>query len=339
MNADKNAADSVPESADQQGFFVSLQVAIIPFPALGDLTIYLKLAWIFHHAGAKVTFYSDVLSSAEEYFPWLTVIPEKQLALGELASSHDLVIACFEKCYLMGGWQAEYGELPNIAFVTAKKIAKESGLDGRDVLVRGRQFSEASRAFCLDSKNGQTMVDWVDNYAQDVFHLPSASTDQILSCEVQAGEGDLVLIFPTTPQARKNYWLFGFRLLAQKLRKRGWRVEFVCMPSEHEAFAERLPGFLVHSFPDVKRLIGCVANAAAVISNDSGGGHLASMMGIPTFTITRRRKQFVWRPGFNKHNTVLYPRIRFKWLRKEYVWRPFVPIWRIASQLGSRSQM
>tara|TARA_R110000822_G_scaffold8704_16_gene34255 strand:+ start:3011 stop:4042 length:1032 start_codon:yes stop_codon:yes gene_type:complete len=320
-------------------FFASLRVAIIPFPALGDLTIYLRLAWSFHHAGAQVTFCSSVLLSAKDYFPWLIVIPDGESALGEVASDYDLVIACFEKCYRMDAWRAEYGELPNTAFVTAKKIARESGLDGRDVLVRGRQFPSASRAFCLDSKSGQTMVDWVDSYAKTVFHLDAGPKGQMLSHEVQGSQGDLVLIFPTTPQAKKNYWLGGFRLLATALRRRGWRVEFVCMPSEHQALAARLPGFLVHSFPDIRCLMEFVAGAATVISNDSGGGHLASMMGIPTFTITRRRKQFVWRPGFNKDNTVLYPLMRFKWLRKQYVWRPFVPIWRIASQLGSRSQV
>ncbi len=320
----------------QAGGFVGTSVVIIPYPALGDLTLYLRLGWLFHRAGAQVTFCSNVLLSTQAYFPWLTVLPEDEGPLEVLASRFDLVISCYEMFARMKIPPSTVAELRNVALVSAKKIARESGLDGREVIVCQRRFPNATRAVCLDSRAGKTMVDWVDSYADDVFGLKLDTTDGMLPQLAASGGGNLVLVFPTTPQDKKNYWLRGFAMLARTLQRRGWQVEFVCMPAEHERIQSALPVFQVSSFPDLKALMDRVASATVVISNDSGGGHLASMLGVATFTITRRREKFVWRPGFSNNNTVLYPWFRFKWVDKKYVWRPFVPIWRIATRLGQR---
>ena len=94
-------------------------------------------------------------------------------------------------------------------------------------------------------------------------------------------------------------------------------------------------GFPVSSFADIRGLMTHMAGAAAVIANDSGGGHLGSLMGLRTFTIARRYENFVWRPGFTATGMVLAPRFRFKWLDGDYIWRPFVPVGRIVDALGS----
>ena len=330
--------------ADQQvaerGFcsdtVIQSDIAIVPFPALGDITVYLRLAWIFCRAGARVTFFSNALYPARAYFPWLQIVPEDNDELAGLSARCDLVIACFEKYYHKREWVPSYAQLENVAFVTAKKISRDSGLDGRPVKSLGRTFTGASRAFCLDSGSRKTMVDWVDSYAKEVFGL-SAEPMPCPALPVMA-DSRLILIFPTTPQQKKNYWLSGFCWLARRLKRNGWQVEFVCMPHEEAEIGAQVPGFRVRSFPDIRHLMEHVAQAHAVISNDSGGGHLASLMNLPTYTVTRRHAHFAWRPGFNEKNTVIYPWFRFKSLKGRYVWRPFVPIWRIIQGLGRAAQ-
>lgn len=316
------------------GDFVHTEVAILPLPALGDLTIYLRLGWLFHRAGANVTFYSNALYSARDYFNWLTVHPEGEETLETMAKRFDLLIA-YRRQDKNNTWGSVVPD--NVAFVAAKRISRDPGLNGESVTVRGRVFPGATRAFCLNPREAGTMVDWVDRYARDVFGLELDTIEGFLVPRTVTASSDLVLIFPTTPEPKKNYWLAGFRLLARVLLRRGWQVEFVCTPSERGAIAASLPGYTVRSFPDIKALMDHVACATAVISNDSGGGHLGSMMGLMTYTITRRQKEFAWRPGFNKSNTVIYPWFRFKWLGR-YIWRPFVPVWRIANQMGRRKQ-
>lgn len=316
--------------------FSDVSIAIVPYPALGDITLYLRLGWLFHCSGAQVTFFSSVLCSARQYFPWLMIAADENLQLGELSKRFGLVVACFEKVYCGGNWLPAFSELPNVAFVTAKKIPRASGLDGRGVIVGSAQFPRASRAFCLDSASGKSMVDWVDSYAKEVFNLQQVPMPDYLN-ESSDRDPRRVLIFPTTPHPKKNYWLGGFHWLARALQNRGWRVEFVCMPAERDHLVRRLSGFDVISFPDIKSLMDHVAKAAVVISNDSGGGHLASLFGLSTFTITRRDVLFAWRPGFNERNAVISPWFRFRWLRKGYIWRPFVPVWRIIGLMGSRN--
>src|SRR5690606_38716746 len=147
-------------------------------------------------------------------------------------------------------------------------------LDGRDVVVGAEQFYGASRAFCLDSDAGRSMVEWVDSYAKEVFAIDAYPMPGLFGPALSRDCG-LVLIFPTTPQPKKNYWLVGFRWLANALRRKGWRVEFVCMPNVREKIREALPDYDVKSFPDINQLIDHVAMASVVISNDSGGGDLA----------------------------------------------------------------
>ncbi|WP_312224712.1 glycosyltransferase family 9 protein [Stutzerimonas nitrititolerans] len=327
--ASSQPCDAVPNPDD---VFAGLKVAVVPFPALGDITIYLRLCWLFCRSGAHVTFYSNAFYSAREYFPWLTIVPEHDDELDELAGRFELVIACFEKYYFRKKWSPLYAALNNVAFVTAKKISRDSGLDGCGVVIRGKDFFGASRAFCLDSNAGKSMVEWVDGYAKEVFAIETHPMPGLPGLQLDNDAG-LVLIFPTTPQPKKNYWMAGFRWLANALQKKGWRVEFVCMPDEREEVLKAVPGFQVRSFPDIKGLIDHVALASIVISNDSGGGHLASFMGLATFTITRRHRYFAWRPGFNQFNTVVYPWFRFKWLG-DYIWRPFVPVRLIARKIG-----
>lgn len=325
----------VKELGGQGSVFRDLEVAIIPHPALGDITIYLRLAWLFSCSGAQVVFFSNALYSARSYFPWLEVVPEANEGLDEVAGRYELVIACFDNYYYQRTWSPHYGLLGNVAFVSAKKITRDSGLNGREVVVGQQCFPGACRAFCLNPNGGKSMVGWVDSYAKEVFGLTPHPMPALFGVPSNAG-AKLALIFPTTPHQKKNYWLAGFRWLAKKLQKKGWHVEFVCMPDERKMICAALPGYQVRSFPGIKELIEHMAHASVVISNDSGGGHLASLMGLTTFTITRRHQSFSWRPGFNDRNAVIYPFFRFKWGRGQYIWRPFVPIWRVVNKIDAK---
>lgn len=310
-----------------------MSVAVLPFPALGDVTIYLRLAWNLHRAGAKVQFFSDLLYPARNRFAWLDVQPDDDEGLDNVANRFDLVIACFERCYCQAVKDQLSSGLANVAFVTAKKLPRDSGVQGREVVIRGCRLAGASNAFCRDSDAGLTMVDWVDTYTREVFGITVEPGGDLICQSEKHKKSRLVLIFPTTPQPKKNYWRLGFRLLGQAIRKSGWDVEYVGMPKEHQQLESAFPGFIVRSFSDINGLMDHVSLATAVISNDSGGGHLASLLGLKTFTITRRGERFTWRPGFNSHNMVLYPYCRFK-LFGRYIWRPFLPVWRVPLRLG-----
>ncbi|WP_225578930.1 glycosyltransferase family 9 protein [Pseudomonas sp. PDM14] len=313
--------------------FTGLKVAVIPPAALGDTLVYLRLAWLFHLAGASVRFPANTLYSARENFEWLSVEPYVQKDLPALSDECDLVVAYFNQLPTEGSLREQCLARSNIALVSAKKIPSELCLDSRDVHVGARVYQHAGMPFCLHSKDGRTMVAWVEHYAQRVFGLQSSDLPIPVRCKSVRPASNRVVIFPTSPKPRKNYSPAGFLSLANRLRRKGWRVEFACQGPEQARLSSELSGFEVVSFPDIQALMAYLAGAHAVISNDSGGGHLGSLLGLRTFTITRKHALFAWRPGFNPHNFVVAPLTRIKW-GDDYIWRPFVPVGRIVSRLG-----
>lgn len=312
----------------QVSLFKSTNVLVLPLTALGDLTIYLRLAWLFSNAGARVTLVSNILHSTQDRFPWVNIEKESsKIDYKILSSKYDLIISCYEKYF-----DSKALEYTNIAFVTAKKISRKANIDGRNVEVKGTVYKGATRSFCLNSDEGITMVQWVDRYVLDVYGITSV-IQPLPAMKGEVLRTNKVLIFPTTPHKKKNYWLSGFKIIANQLKRKGWDVEFVCMPSEEKELKEKIKNFSIVSFPTIELLLERVYASSVVISNDSGGGHLASLCGVKTFTFTRRDKRFTWRPGFSGENQVISPVVRFK-LLGEYIWRPFVPFLKVSSRVG-----
>ena len=300
-------------------------VAIVPFPALGDLTIYLRMAQSWMDAGARVFYFSDQLSAASNRFDWLEVKPLAEVSPQQLAVTYDLVL-----------WDAGVGELkadelvpPNVAFVTSKRLPEWMRGRTESLEVRDQVFGGRYAAFCEDSDLGRHMVAWVDHFLQKTFGLrPAKESPRVAFAPQECSQRRRVAIFPTTPNPKKNYSPCGFRKMANRLSRRGWHVSIIGTPGEHAILVRDYPELEVLSFHTLNELIGFLASCPLVVSNDSGGGHLASMLGLSTVTITRKSAAFTWRPGFNSRNTVLSPLLTFK-LGKGHIWRPFIPWWRI----------
>jgi hypothetical protein len=316
-----------------------VRVAVVSCPALGDTTLFLRLAWRLHEAGARVTFVSSPLYSARQYLPDLDVVGDAKPDIVDLAGQHDLVICYIDWLILASRAGVDLLSLNNVAYLAGKKLPHQFQLEQRSVMVGGQVLASAHSVICRDPKAGKTMVQWIDLYAQEVLGLdPAVPVPGFKALPPVAADADRRLaIFPTTPHASKNYSSRGFRRLARELVARGWQVEFIGTPAEQASLRRQYPDFTVNAFSDLKGLIDYLRNCSVVVSNDSGGGHLGSLMGLRTFTITRRRPDFTWRPGFNALNSVIHPRFTFKWMG-ETVWRPFIPlshIWRALHKVNT----
>lgn len=303
-------------------------VLVLPLAALGDLTMYLRLAWLFVSAGAKVTIVSNIIYTARSCFPWVNIIKEEEsLDYKEVSGKYDLIVSNYERYFQESALNYE-----NIAFVTAKKLPKKISIMDKAVKIKGMVYKNATRPFCLDSSLSLTMVQWVDSYAFEVYGINAVKQPlPVFGREVL--KKNKVLIFPTTPQDKKNYWLYGFKVIASKLERKGWDVQFVCMPAEKSELQKKIKNYSVVSYPTIELLLRSIYSSSVVVSNDSGGGHLASLCGIKTFTFTRRDKEFTWRPGFTGENYVISPVISFKFFGN-YIWRPFIPYFKVYKKIN-----
>lgn len=71
-----------------------------------------------------------------------------------------------------------------------------------------------------------------------------------------------------------------------------------------------------------------------MIGNDSGIGHLASCLGLPTITITKSTsKHYRWRPGWGKNRLINAP-FQAKWHQK-YFWQFFISVNRVYKAFNS----
>ena len=91
---------------------------------------------------------------------------------------------------------------------------------------------------------------------------------------VHTGAGQSVRVWP----------LDRYRKLVGKLRKHNYQVRVVCDPDQKVWW--RLAGEGDAPAPrTVSELLGLLERARLFIGNDSGPGHLATLCGVPTFTI------------------------------------------------------
>nr|WP_276199677.1 glycosyltransferase family 9 protein [Rubritalea marina] len=127
-----------------------------------------------------------------------------------------------------------------------------------------------------------------------------------------------VAIHPTSSDIAKNWSPHKYLQLAEKLEHIGMQPHFVLSPTEQKFWKEvcdcRFPT------PDlsIPELAKFLYESGYFIGSDSGPGHLASMLGVPTLTIfPRKRSNYQWRPGFAK-NVIAAPASRLSLGKARY---------------------
>jgi len=132
-----------------------------------------------------------------------------------------------------------------------------------------------------------------------------------------------VVIHPEASTPDKCWTRQSYINLALKLRHRGFDVHFVIAPNERARWVGlNAHGISAPPFSDLNALAGWVYESGWFIGNDSGIGHLASNLGIPTLSLFRRRQVANrWRPVWGSVGIVL----PWQWVPtsflKEKFWR------------------
>jgi len=96
--------------------------------------------------------------------------------------------------------------------------------------------------------------------------------------------GDLVVVHTGAGQKLRVWPLDRYRNLVAKLRRKGWPVKVLCDPDQ-EAWWRSAGEADVTAPGNITELVDVLKTARALIGNDSGPGHLAALVGVPTFTL------------------------------------------------------
>lgn len=143
-----------------------------------------------------------------------------------------------------------------------------------------------------------------------------------------------VVIHPTSTTPKRTWSAEKFIAVAQMLEEKGWQPVFSVSPNERKEWEKRLEGqFPLPFFSDLSELASYLYESHFLIGNESGTGHLASNLGIPTLIVASCPKQMaLWRPGFLLGDVITPPPYvpNFKFLRlREKKWQRYISARRI----------
>jgi hypothetical protein len=282
--------------------------AFIMSPALGDTLNLLIVAHNLSLAGWRVDVFGAHAHALADWFPHLRIAPAlaPDDARGVL-TSYPYVIQMHRDRPLaqVGDWHAGFIDLHDVEY----------------------------------AKNPHCMAKRFADFAAARFEL----YDAVVSNGMRPPAGlrfrkhaSRVAIHPEASTPDKRWLPERFLELSLRLQASGLQVDFVVEARERSRW-EKLSGELppLRSFASSALLAQWLYESGWFIGNDSGVGHLASSLGIPTLTLFRRRGVAErWRPGFTTGDIVLpswwVPTAGFK----ERWWRESITVARVMSAFG-----
>jgi ADP-heptose:LPS heptosyltransferase len=215
-----------------------------------------------------------------------------------------------------GGWHHLFAESPALPEPAAKLLAGAqfvftfmAGPDSTWTRNAARVAPEAQVVSLSQNPPGEFAGHLTDYLVEQLKPWPvfEQSVSQILRSIAQRGAtvappaGDVPVLHPGSGSRHKCWPPERFLELARRLGGRGVRPRVIVgdveedlwQPAEVEAFAAvgdlRRPA-------DLPELLACYAGAGVFVGNDSGPGHLAGMLGLPTVSLFGPTDPARWRP-------------------------------------------
>jgi heptosyltransferase-3 len=280
-------------------------VTLLPARALGDGLLTLVLARNLLAAGHPVRFHHSQLHALRAWFPAVAIEPLPEAAARDALVQGADALFVGDPELLSPAQRSPQGERPWLIFT-------------KDHWDRRRPYlhslaTASTRAFQFPwtgDENGMTP--------------PGES----LATKVKRR----VCIHPLSARPQKNWPASNFVELAGLLSKAGYEPVFLLAPGEEEiwesvagsAFPTAVPGPL----DEVALWLGA---SGAAIATDSGIGHLASNLGVPTLSLFRKPSSArFWRPAWGTVRVVTPP-LRLPGKRGHRLWGHLLTPRRVAA--------
>lgn len=313
-----------------------LKIAFIPQQRLGDGVIALVMANNLHQNNYSVTMFHGYIQQINNWFDYDVKAYPEHSEFEEKIKAFDIVLMDRSIPYILSKTEKQQEELSkkyiffavgriqtNFIHDHTKRLIKRLGNDRRFLF---EHIARASRMIKFDKKD--SMVDNMMKYCQEILHLKQVSEQtgiKIPTC-IQFGKyNKRVVISPTSSLEKKNWGAKKFMLLARLLKEKGYVPVFAVAMNERKEWQSIINNeFDLPEFNTIKIYAEYLYESLGFIGNDSGGGHVASLMGVPVLTIVTSRKKlnFRWRPGWGG-NAIVAPEFTFKFMGRHY-WHSFL---------------
>lgn len=285
---------------------------------LGDGVNCLLLSNNLHLNGWKVDTYQNLIGSMQNWFPQLSVQSYPGIEeLPRILNAYDWFFVVhndtfpFVQQLIQEGKRRFPDRLKVIYLYPSKNIVNEPYYS--DCLTDpALSIAENMRLFC-----------------ERILHLPKISRSNgfiPLTGIISRKYPKRIAIHPTSARETRNWPKEKFLQFAKDLKEEGFELVFI--PGTKEGWEDL--GFEIALFPSLDLLARYLYESGFLIGNDSGLGHLASALGVPTLTFCRRKTWAnMWAPSFHKGIVVTpsswIPNIRGLRLRDRY-WKKFISV-------------
>lgn len=304
--------------------FMGSRAAVFLHNGLGDGIAWLVLSNNLHLNGWHVDTYQNTIQPMQSWFPHLSVISYPTLSdLPRILSMYDWFFVAnndtdmFVQALIREGKRRFPERLKVIYMYPSKNIV-----------------NEPYYADCLTDPS-LSVPDNMMLFCEKILHLPKCTRNNGFIPPdglTYRQHEKRVLIHPTSSREGKNWPKEKYVKLALHLRERGYQVVF--LPGglkEKESWQDVADlGFDLGVFDSLDLLARYIYESGYLIGNDSGLGHLASSLKIPTLTFCRRKTLAnLWAPGFYKNEVVApscwIPNVRGFRLRDMH-WKKFISV-------------
>lgn len=276
------------------------RVAVVCAYGLGDALLSMILSHNLALSGIQVTTFSTILCELKSWFPNHTILPYPTKETFEhIFAAFDTVLAA-DHCMMND--THDFGN--------------------HLIILKECQFDKTL-----------SMVDNLQKICRTRLSLPH--------CEKQNGiiapqgfswhsHSHRIVIHPMSTDLKKNWPAAKFIELANRLEKQGFAPYFCVSPDERVEWIKQVPETQLPSFATVHDLAGFVFESGSMIGNDSGIGHLASALNIPTLSLFARKSYSqLWRPGWGLGMVVTPPGILPGARLKQRYWKYLLSIRRV----------
>lgn len=315
-----------------------LKGAVISRDGLGDGLVALILAHNLHLNGWDVTMYQKGI--CDQLQAWLSHINLKK---GYSVDDVEDMLKKYDRIFIF------YCEKDPF---THQIIEKGKKIDELKVTVINPCFSKniGNQPYYEDSLFDPelSIVANMEKFCREVLRLPKTTKHNgIVPAEHLKYQKNKkrICIHATSSREGKNWPIEKFTELADQMRKDSYDPVFIMSKEEQEKCLSSIKDFSFPIFANLIELASFIYESGYFIGNDSGVGHLASCLGIPTITLTRgKRISKLWRPSWTEGKVIypnpMIPNISGLRLRDRY-WKNFVTVKKVLDsfyQLKEKSE-
>ncbi|MBS0623709.1 MAG: hypothetical protein JSS62_03720 [Verrucomicrobia bacterium] len=248
-----------------------MRIAVIAARGLGDGLISMVLTHNLCRAGHSVTCFSSVLCHLRQWFPDKTIQP--------FPSSTD--------------FYSTFSQFDRLIVADHACVNEHHHFGNECIILKEKEFNRKL-----------TMVENLKIVCSQRLGLKDVTSDNGIQAPPSLIHGRFpqrIILHPMSTCPKKNWPAERYLDLYKKLQDVSYEPVLCVSPEERLDWKNIIKTdlYLLPVFPSLHDLACYIYESKAMIGNDSGVGHLASCLKIPTLSLFARRSHAaLWRPGW-----------------------------------------